>query len=50
MNSSLSDVLDENSLVYLDDLLVFGANIQSHYDDIHKTLEQLHEKKIKGKR
>ena len=36
-------------LVYLDDLLVFSADIELHYDDICKTLEWLHENKLKAK-
>ena len=39
MNSIFSDVLDENLLVYLNDLLVFSTNIELHYNDICKTLE-----------
>ena len=49
MHSIFSDILDESLLVYLNDLLVFSADIESHYNDIHKTLEQLHENKLKAK-
>ena len=49
MNSIFSDMLDESLLVYLDNLLVFSADIELHYDDIHKTLEQLCENKLKAK-
>ena len=34
-------MLDESLLVSFDDLTVFSANIESYYDDICKTLEQL---------
>ena len=49
MHSIFSDILDESLLVYPDDLLVFSADIESHYNDIHKTLEQLDENKLKAK-
>ena len=42
-------MLDESLLVYLDNLLVFSADIESHYDNIFKTLEPLHENKLKAK-
>ena len=42
-------MLDENLLVYLDNLLIFSADIGSHYEDIHKTLEQLHKNKLRQK-
>ena len=42
-------MLDEGLLVYLDDLIVFSINIKLYNDDIHKTLEQLCEKKLKVK-
>ena len=38
MNSIFSYMLDKSLLVYLDNLLVFSTNIESHYDDVHKTL------------
>ena len=34
---------------YLDDLLVFSADIELHCDDIYKTLERLCENKLKAK-
>ena len=49
MNSIFSDMLDEILSVYLDNLLVFGANIKFQYDDICKTLEQLRENKLNAK-
>ena len=33
VNSIFSDILDGNLVVYLDDLLVFSADIESHYDE-----------------
>ena len=49
MNSIFHDILDESLLVYLDSLLVFSTDIELHYDNIHKTLEWLHENKLKAK-
>ena len=49
MNSIFNDMLDESLLIYLDDLLIFRAEIQSHYNDIHKALEQFHDNKLKVK-
>ena len=49
MNSISHDILDESLLVYLDNLLVFNADIELNYDDICKNLEQLHENKLKAK-
>ena len=49
MKSFFSNMFDESLLVYLDDLLVFNADIELHYDDIHRTLEWLHENKLKAK-
>ena len=48
MNSIFSDILYESLLVYLDDLLVFSADIELNCDDVHKTLEQLCEAKLKA--
>ena len=49
MNSIFSDMLDESLLVYLDNLLIFSTDIESHYDDVHKNLEQLHQNKLRQK-
>ena len=42
-------MLDKSLLVYLDNLLVFSADIEPHDDDIRKTLEQVHVNKVKAK-
>ena len=49
INSILSDILDESLLIYLDNLLVFNADIELHYNDICKTLERLCENILKAK-
>ena len=49
MNSIFSDMLDENLLFYLDNLLVFSVDIELHYDDICKALEQLCKYHLKAK-
>ena len=49
MNSIFSDILDESLLVYIDNLHVFNADIELHYDDICQTLEWLHENRLKTK-
>ena len=36
-------------MVYLDDLLVVSADIELHYNDVHKTLDWLCESKLKSK-
>ena len=36
INSIVSNMLDESLLVYLDDLLVFSPDINSHYADVKK--------------
>ena len=36
-------------MVYLDDLLVFSADIELHYNDIYKTLEQLCDNHLNAK-
>ena len=41
--------MDENFLIYFDNLHVFSADIELHYDNICKTLEQLHENNLKAK-
>ena len=49
MNSIFNNILDENLLVYLNNLLVFSADIELYYDDVCKALEQLCENKLKSK-
>ena len=49
MNSIFSDMLNESLLVYLDDLFVFSIDIELHYNNVCKTLEQLYENNIKAK-
>ena len=49
MNSTFSDILDESLLVYLDKLLVFSLDIDSHYADIKKILLWLHKHVLKAK-
>ena len=46
MNVIFSDILYESLLIYLDDLLVYSADIELYYNNVYKTLEQLHEKKV----
>ena len=41
MNSIFSDMMDESLLVYLDNLLIFSSDIDSHYADVRKMLLQL---------
>ena len=36
MDSIFSDILDESLLVYLNYLLAFNADIELHYDNVHK--------------
>ena len=44
MNSIFNDILDDILLIYLDDLLIFSADIELHYNnDICKTLEKWRE-------
>ena len=49
MNSIFSDMLDENLLVYLDNILIFSADIKSHYDDVQKSLERFCENELRAK-
>ena len=49
MNSIFSDMLDKILLVYLDDLVLFSADIELHYNDLCETLEQLYDNKLKAK-
>ena len=49
MNSIFSDMLDESLLVYLGDSFVFNADIELYFDEVCKTLERLHEHKLKAK-
>ena len=49
MNSIFSNILDGSLLVYLDNLLVFSPDIDSHNADVQKKLFQLHEHMLKAK-
>ena len=41
-------MLDESLLVYLDALLIFSTDIESHYDNVCTSLEWLCENKLKA--
>ena len=44
-----SNILDENLLVYLDNLLIFSTNVKLYYYDVCKTMEWLNENNLKVK-
>jgi hypothetical protein len=49
MNDIFRDKLDLCVVIYLDDILIFGTNLEQHIKDITKVLEQLQQYKLYAK-
>ena len=41
MNRLFSDVLDKYVVVYLDDILIFSRDLESHEKHVHEVLQRL---------
>ena len=50
MNTVLRDHLDEFVTVYLDDILVFSPDVETHQDHLRWVLSQLRKHKLRAKR
>ena len=47
MNAVLKDQINKKSLVYLDDIIVFGTSLQEHMDNLKEIFEKLRENNLK---
>ena len=46
MNDLLGDYLDQFVLIFLDDVLIYSANIQEHCEHLRKVLDKLREHRL----
>ena len=49
MNTVLRDHLDEFVTVYLDDILIFSPDVETHQDHLRWVLSQLRKHKLRAK-
>ena len=49
MNDVLDDYLDKFVLIFLDDVLVYSANLEEHAEHLRKILERLREQRLYAK-
>ena len=49
MNDLLGDYLDRFVLIFLDDILIYSANVQEHAEHLRKVLQVLREQQLYAK-